>query len=75
MKISKKALDLISRNSDIRARLMLVEHKPKENGAQGVSEFTINKWIKEGDDTLTQPKYTSIISQYTGLTLSEIITQ
>lgn len=64
MPVSNKAIDAIRSDSDLRARLMLVDSK---------SEWTIRKWAIDNDDNLTMPKYTSVIEKYTGLKLSEIL--
>lgn len=64
MPISKRALKAIRFDSDLRAKLMLVDSK---------SEWTIRKWSMDNDDNLTMPKYTRVIEDHTGLELSEIL--
>lgn len=64
MALTKKALESIRTDSDLRAKLMLVDSK---------SEYTIKRWILENDDTLTMPKYTNVITQHTGMETSEIL--
>jgi len=66
MSLSTQALEIIKHDSNLRAKLMLVE---------GKSEYTIKRWIESNDDELTKPKYTSIISDHTGLELAEILDQ
>jgi len=66
MPISKTAIEAIKRDSDLRAKLMLVDSK---------SEYTIKRWIEENDDKLTMPKYTGVIAAHTGLTEEEILTE
>lgn len=64
--LSQKALLKIKNDSNLRAKIMLVE---------GKSEYTIKRWIENPEkyDFLTMPKYTSVISEHTGLSLEEII--
>lgn len=64
MPITTEALEAIKRNSDLRAKLMLVE---------GKSEYTIKRWIIENNDNLTMAKYVGVISEHTGLTNDEIV--
>ena len=65
MIISEEAKKAIRHDSNLRAKLML---------AGNVSEFTINKWVKEDNDELTKPLYTNVIIEHTELTLSEVLT-
>lgn len=64
MPITTEALEAIKRNSDLRAKLMLVE---------GKSEYTIKRWIIENNDNLTMAKYVDVISEHTGLANDEIV--
>lgn len=64
MPITTEALEAIKRNSDLRAKLMLVE---------GKSEYTIKRWIIENNDNLTMAKYVGVISEHTGLSNDEIV--
>lgn len=64
MPITNKALGAITSDSNLRAKMMLVD---------GKSEWTIRKWSLENDDNLTMPKYTRVIEEHTGLKLSEIL--
>lgn len=64
MSLSQIALEAIQHDSDLRAKLMLVDSK---------SEYTIKRWITENDDELTKPKYTNVISDHTGMALNEIL--
>ena len=64
MSLSQKPLEKIRHDSDLRAKLMLVESK---------SEYTIKRWIIDNDDELTKPKYTGVISDHTGMELGEIL--
>lgn len=64
MNISKKALQLIKGDSDLRAKLMLVD---------GKSESTIARWLRIKSNQLTMPSYTKVISDHTGLSVSEIL--
>lgn len=59
------ALKKIKSDSNLRAKLMLVDSK---------SEYTIKRWIENPeDDNLTMPKYTSVISNHTGMKLNDIV--
>lgn len=64
--LTDKALNEIRTDSNLRAKLMLVE---------GKSEYTIKRWIdpEEQNDSLTKPKYTSVIAAHTGLTEDQIL--
>lgn len=64
MSISKKAIAAIRRSSNLRAKLMLVD---------GKSEYTIKRWIEDGNDKLTMPKYTAVIAAHTKMKLEDII--
>lgn len=66
MPLTDKVLETIRRDSDLRAKLMLVDSK---------SEYTIKRWIENNEDYLTMPKYTSVIKAHTGLTEGEIFEQ
>lgn len=64
--LTATALEKIKTDSNLRAKLMLVE---------GKSEYTIKRWIEDSEnDELTKPKYTAVIAAHTGLTLQEILT-
>ena len=64
MALTKEALDAIRNNSDLRAKLMLVDSK---------SEYTIKRWIEDNDSKLTMPMYTNVIAEHTGLVLEQIL--
>jgi hypothetical protein len=64
MAINKTALDEIRNDSDLRAKLMLVDSK---------SEYTIKRWIEDNDSKLTMPMYTSVIAEHTKMKLTEIL--
>jgi hypothetical protein len=64
MAITKTALDAIRNDSDLRAKLMLVDSK---------SEYTIKRWIEDNDSKLTMPMYTSVIAEHTKMKLTEIL--
>jgi len=64
MALTKQALGAIRADSNLRAKLMLVE---------GKSEYTIKRWIEGDDDNLTKPKYTSVIAMHTGMKLNQIL--
>ena len=64
MSLTPEALNAIKHDSDLRAKLMLVN---------GKSEYTIKRWIIDNDDELTKPKYTNVISEHTNLTLDQIL--
>lgn len=64
MPLTQRALDSIKRDSDLRAKLMLVD---------GKSEYTIKRWITDNEDYLTMPKYSSVIADHTGMKESEIL--
>jgi len=70
--LTEKALQALQRDSNLRAKIMLVPYKPNGKGA---SEFTIRRWVITKDDILTMPKYTKVISEHTGLSLEEILTK
>lgn len=63
--LTKEALQKITTDSNLRAKLMLVE---------GKSEYTIKRWIQDPEnDDLTKPKYTAVISEHTKMPLEEIL--
>ena len=66
MALTEKALDRIKTDSNLRAKLMLVE---------GKSEYTIKRWIENPEqyDDLTKPKYTAEIKAHTGWSDEEIM--
>lgn len=64
MALTPKAIKAIKHDSNLRAKIMLVD---------GKSEYTIKRWITDSNDELTKPKYTDIISLHTGLKLEDII--
>lgn len=64
MELSKIAIQSIKRDSDLRAKLMLVD---------GKSEYTIKRWIEENDAKLTMPIYTAVIMAHANLKLNEIL--
>lgn len=64
MSLTQIAIEKIKHDSDLRAKIMLVESK---------SEYTVKRWIITNDDELTKPKYTNVIMSHTGLTLNEIV--
>ena len=64
MALSEKALKSIRTDSNLRAKLMLVNSK---------SEYTIKRWITGNSDNLTMPKYINVIAQHTGMNESEIL--
>ena len=64
MSLTPIAIEKIKHDSDLRAKIMLVESK---------SEYTVKRWITENDDELTKPKYTNVIKEHTGLELDQII--
>lgn len=66
MGITDKALAIIKTDSNLRAKLMLVE---------GRSEYTIKRWIEHPDqyDDLTKPKYVFVIQKHTGLKEKQIV--
>ena len=64
MALSEKALKAIRTDSNLRAKLMLVNSK---------SEYTIKRWITGNSDYLTMPKYINVIAQHTGMNESEIL--
>ena len=64
MALTEKALLEIKHDSNLRAKIMLVE---------GKSEYTIKRWVTNNNDELTKPKYTDIISSHTGLKLNDIV--
>lgn len=64
MPLTKKAINAIRNDSDLRAKLML---------GSGKSEYTIKRWIKDNSDNLTMAKYTNIIAQHTGMKESDIL--
>ena len=64
MALSEMALKAIRTDSNLRAKLMLVNSK---------SEYTIKRWITANSDSLTMPKYISVIAQHTGMNESEIL--
>ncbi|MBP7398202.1 MAG: hypothetical protein KA954_01355 [Chitinophagales bacterium] len=66
MPLTNKALEAIRTDSDLRAKLMLVDSK---------SEYTIKRWLEENSDNFTMPKYVIVISSHTGLSDSEILVQ
>lgn len=67
MALSIKALEEIRTDSNLRAKLMLVD---------GKSEYTVKRWIEDTEnDELTKPKYTNVIAAHTGMTLQEILTE
>lgn len=70
MGLTPQALEIIKRDSDLRAKLMLV---PSRKNGKGKSEFTIKRWMDENSDILTMPKYVSVIEEHTGLSQEEII--
>ncbi len=68
MTISKKALRLIGDDDHLRCRnrLALVLNR---------SQYTIQKYINENSDELTKAAALAIISEETGLTQEEILTE
>lgn len=64
MSLTQIAIEKIKHDSDLRAKLMLVE---------GKSEYTLKRWINTNDDELTKPKYTNVISEHTSLDIDEIL--
>lgn len=63
--LTEKALNEIRTDSNLRAKLMLVE---------GKSEYTIKRWIEEeSNDTLTKPSYTAVIADHTKMNIDEIL--
>jgi hypothetical protein len=64
MALSEMALKAIRTDSNLRAKLMLVNSK---------SEYTIKRWIKNNSDYFTMPKYIKVIAQHTGMNQSEIL--
>ena len=64
MGLTNEAIIAIKTDSDLRAKLMLVE---------GKSEYTIKRWITENNSDLTKPIYTSVIAAHTGLTEEQIL--
>lgn len=70
MGLTPQALEEIKRDSDLRAKLMLV---PDRKNGKGKSEFTIKRWVDLNSDILTMPKYVEVIEAHTGLTQDEII--
>lgn len=64
MALTELALTKIRHDSDLRAKIMLVDSK---------SEYTVKRWIEGNDDELTKPKYTTVIAEHTGLELDQIL--
>lgn len=64
MGLTKNALHKIGTDSNLRAKLMLVE---------GKSEYTIKRWLDDNNDNLTKPKYISVIKDHTGMQEVEIL--
>lgn len=64
MAISEKAISQLRNDSNLRAKLMLVE---------GKSEYTIKRWLEDKSDYLTMPKYSSVIIEHTGLSYKEVV--
>lgn len=65
MPITDRAKQLIKKDSNLRAKLML---------AGGKSEQSLARYLKNSeDDNLTMPKYTTVIAEHTGLKLDEIV--
>jgi hypothetical protein len=66
MELTNKALDKISTDSNLRAKLMLVD---------GKSESTIARWVNVKSIQFTLPIYTSVIAEHTGLDIKDILTE
>ena len=64
MKLTNKAIDLIKKNTRIKNRLAL---------ALDCSGFSVERWIKINDDTLTKAIALEIISEELGLPVDEIL--
>ena len=64
MSLTKEAIQLITNDSNLRAKIMLVD---------GKSEYTLKRWLKSNDDELTKPKYTDVISAHTGIPLKQLL--
>ncbi len=64
--LTTKTVELIKTDSNLRARLMLVDSK---------SEYTIKRWIEANSPTnpLCLPVYTAVISEHTGFHLNDIL--